>query len=417
MIKRVTNRRPPRLGSILGVVAVVIALATVACGDSTPRRAPAPAPAPAAAPAPAPSPVAAKSPATAPSPTDAPVQPTSTPVPATATPAPVPPTPTPVPATATPAPVPPTPTPVPATATPAPVPPTPTPVPGPAGYLLGSEHGLALVHTIREPSATREGWVNIILILVVTKFGPDAGVASRISVEAEPKSVCFANVSPPSDCLLVAWGSDEQFEGELRTSQGTGKVSWPERKAWPYTVVFEVAENATQASLFFGEHKVSLNLQGDRSPIAAADETGPAPTPSAEASPVTAGYLMGNKYGLAVRDAPVAASPSLPLWAKVTVDLAVLSLHDYDAFAPAVQIATGPDAICFVSDSDDDCIRVVWGAQEQFDAVLTLGRESGGCRGRAAKAGQPRSLSMCQRMSAGRPSCSVSIGYRLIFVA
>ena len=228
----------------------------------------------------------------------------------------------------------------------------------------------------------------------MTKFGPDSEVASNITVEAEPESICFANSSPPNDCFLVAWGSQEQFEAELRPSQESGKVSWPTRKAWPFAVTFEVANNATMAGLFFGEHTISLNLEGDRNPVAAADEPGPAPTPapSADASPVTAGYFMGEKYGVAVTGVSRRSSGLLPNWVTIKVDLTVLSLHEYDAFASAVQVATNPVSTCFLSDSGDECVRILWGSQGQFDAVLSLGRESGKVPGPRGK-GWPTKVS------------------------
>lgn len=333
-----TKTRLRRYGLALGVAALIVALAAVGCGGTS---APVP-PTPKVALAPEVVTVPAVAPSTASGTTEAP---------SAATPTPVPPMPI----------------------------PTSTPVPGPAGYLLGSEHGLALLQTTREPSGTREGWMDITLDLVVTKFGTDPEVASNIELETEPKSVCFANTSPPHDCFLVAWGSQNQFEAVLRPSVGSGKVTWPTRKAWPYQVTFEVAGNATNASLFFGEHKLNLNLEGDQKPVAAAGLPGPAPTPapSVDASHVTAGYFMGSKYGVAVTGVSRAPGALLPNWVTVTVVLAVLSLHDYDAFAPAFQIATGAESTCFISDSGDDCIRVVWGSHEQFDAVLTLNRQSG----------------------------------------
>ena len=127
-------------------------------------------------------------------------------------------------------------------------PPTPTRVPGPAGYLLGDEHGIALVRTTRAPSPTRQGWVDITLDpLVITKFGPNPTVASQITVQATTGSICFANVAAPNDCLSVVWGSQEQFQAELRPHRQATSVSWPSRKAWPYPVTFEVPANATRA--------------------------------------------------------------------------------------------------------------------------------------------------------------------------
>ena len=136
------------------------------------------------------------------------------------------------------------------------------------------------MQTTREPSATREGWVDITLDLVLTKFGRDPGVASNIAVETNAASLCFANVRSPNDCLLVAWGSQEQFETELRPWLNATEIAWPPRKAMPYPVTFEVPENASRASLIFDESRVTLNLQGDRIPTTTVSTLSPAPTPA-----------------------------------------------------------------------------------------------------------------------------------------
>lgn len=214
--------RLSRCGLPLAVVALVIAVAGIACGDSTSQSEPPPAPA---------TPVTPLSSAVSAAPGGT-TQTTRGAAPATPSPS----------------------------ATQSAETPTPAPALRPAEYLLGSEHGLALVQTTRGPSATREGWDDITLDLVLVKFGPDPKVASDIEVEAKTEIVCFANVgSAPNDCLLVAWG-EKQFRAELRWSQKNSDPHPSGGAAVSASVKFEVAGNATKATLFFAYHKVPLEL-------------------------------------------------------------------------------------------------------------------------------------------------------------
>lgn len=210
-----------RCGLALAVVALVIAVAGIACGDSTSQSEPPPAPA---------TPVTPLSSAVSAAPGGT-TQTARGAAPATPSPS----------------------------ATQSAETPTPAPVPRPSGFLLGSEHGLALVQTTRGPSATREGWDDITLDLVLVKFGPDPKVASDIEVEAKTEIVCFVNVgSAPNDCLLVALGG--AVRAELRWSQLDSEPHPSGGAAVSASVKFEVAGNATKATLFFAYHKVPLEL-------------------------------------------------------------------------------------------------------------------------------------------------------------
>ena len=323
---------------------------------------------------------------------------TPTPMPPTATP-----TPTPMPPTATPTPVPdrdvdltppvPEPTatpgleqaaapsipmPVAPTATPFHPTPTPTPVPPPAGYLLGSEYGLALVQTTRSISQDHQGWVDITLALAITKFGPDPNVASKIAVEALPESICFENVGPPNDCLSLAWGSSEQFKGQLRSSQGTGEIDWPSGRTWPYSVIFEVPANAARASVLFGEHRVPLNLSGDRHLVLAGLDPAPAPPTSPGGPTGTTGYFLGKEYGLAITGLSRHPIDGLPGWVTIDVELAIITHREGISFAPPIQVDTGLESTCFIGQQGNECIGMVWGPEDQFLAVVSLDPEPEG---------------------------------------
>ena len=107
--------------------------------------------------------------------------------------------------------------------TPAPLPPSKLP-----GYLHGTEHGIALLRTTRAPSETRDGWVDIALMLATTKF---AGDIEDRDANLDEHSFCYLNSRPPHDCLLVAWGSEEQFEAELGVKEPfllSKSAGWPD---------------------------------------------------------------------------------------------------------------------------------------------------------------------------------------------
>ena len=240
--------------------------------------------------------------------------------------------------------------------------------------MLGSEYGLALVGTTRVSSPTHQGWVDITLALVLTKFGPDPSLASTIWVEASPEAVCLQVTSLPDDCFHVAWGSEEQFRGQLRASHGTGVVPWPSARPWPYSITFEVPANATRAGLHFAQHRVSLDLRGDPLPSIVGGEPGPAPVPEPlpEAPLGMSGYFLGEAYGLAVVGLSRRPDPLLPGWDTVAVLLSIAKFREDQAFAPVIRLNAGTDSTCLVSDRSAECMRVDWGPQGQLDAVVTL---------------------------------------------
>ncbi|MFQ5874121.1 MAG: PQQ-binding-like beta-propeller repeat protein [Dehalococcoidia bacterium] len=170
----------------------------------------------------------------------------------------------------------------------------------------------------------------------------------------------------------MAWGSEEQFEAELRPSWRTGEISWPTRMAVPYPVTFEVPANATKASLFFAEHKIPLNLQDSQKPFPEEREPSPAPVPgpNPNAPPGAEEYFLGNEYGIAITSLSRRPSDRFPTWTRVTLELAVMTFRDDPTLAPPIKIRAGQDKICFSGENKDDCIRIKWGPEKQFHAYL-----------------------------------------------
>ena len=205
-----------------------------------------------------------------------------------------------------------------------------TPEPGeplkPPGYLHGAEYGLALALTTRRPSVTRDGWVDITLNLVAAKF-EGGGVAVS---EGEQESVCFGR----DDCISVKWGSTEQNEAALRTAEGAAEAfASQRRKAVNLEVTFEVAANATQGSLYFNEHKVPLNLEGDDFGDPGQAVRAPAPTPPPSQDPKTANFFMDRQHGIAVTNVYRVVDLNGPM-ARARVELLVLPLGGYDGSLP-----------------------------------------------------------------------------------
>ena len=259
------------------------------------------------------------------------------------------------------------------TATSVPPSPTSTPPPKPAGYLHGAEHGIALLQTTRQPSETREGWVDISLTLATLKFGGD--VASR-EHQVEPNSMCYVNRQPPDDCLFIAWGSEEQFEAEIRVSHWT---SDPGRalKTDILVVTFEAAANANKASLYFGDqHKIPIDLQGDAPPVEPNADPALAPAPSAS-SGKSAGYFVDIDYGIAVTGVVRRGqSSSHPTISLIDVYISVLSLAEGEEVAAAINVGVADNSdICLGHSSRMECLKIKWGPESQFDAALVIENE------------------------------------------
>ena len=252
-----------------------------------------------------------------------------------------------------------------------PVPTAPTPAPKPPGYLHGAEHGLALLQTARKPSETREGWVDIRLTLATLKF---AGDVDDRDYEVDENSLCYVNSQLPHDCLFVAWGNEEQFEAEISASHPSEEFGWPYKTDFLF-IEFEVAANATNASLFFGEqHKIPLNLRGDEVQVVPYAEPAPAPVPPSSSDQPT-GYFMDAYHGIAVINVETIPwadddiSELYPEISLVSLDISILSLTDDEALAPEIEVDEYHPEVCFGGGSEE-CLKVLWGSENQFHAAV-----------------------------------------------
>ena len=187
--------------------------------------------------------------------------------------------------------------------------------------------------------------------------------------------MCYMNRQPPHDCLFVAWGSQEQFEAELTASHPVSDSGSPFQTDI-LVVAFEVAANATNASLYFGDkHKIPLDLQGDETRVESSASPAPAPTPGAS-SGQSAGYFMDADYGIAitgVRREPFSSGSTLSL---VDVDISVISLRGENGLAPEVNVGVDHSSdVCLGYSPRLECLKVRWGPESQFEAALFLGNE------------------------------------------
>ena len=187
--------------------------------------------------------------------------------------------------------------------------------------------------------------------------------------------MCYMNRQPPHDCLFVAWGSQEQFEAELTASHPVSDSGSPFQTDI-LVVAFEVAANATNASLYFGDkHKIPLDLQGDETRVESSASPAPAPTPGAS-SGQSAGYFMDADYGIAitgVRSEPFSSGSTLSL---VDVDISVISLRGENGLAPEVNVGVDHSSdVCLGYSPRLECLKVRWGPESQFEAALFLGNE------------------------------------------
>ena len=248
-----------------------------------------------------------------------------------------------------------------------PITPPPLPPDKPEGYHHGQEHGLALVQTSRKPSAEREGWVDITLNLVAVRWGGEAGSTSRPSMP-NPNSVCFGG---SDDCFVVKWGSTEQFVAEITPERLQSESETVGAQAVNLAVTFEVAGNADNANLYFGDNKVSVNLQGDAAAQGADYKPQPAPTPAPSGDAKTSGFFVDQEHGIAVTGVNRIFNLESPPMPEVQVDLAVLPLSDYANADSAVPPDATPGSVCFGMDGGE-CLRIFWGEEEQFNAILSL---------------------------------------------
>ena len=197
----------------------------------------------------------------------------------------------------------------------------------------------------------------------MTRFGPDVQKASAIGYELKEEALCFETSVPPNDCVIVAWGSEEQFTAQFDDGDRATPPSVPVGSSFLLPITFEVAGNAAQASLFFGEHKVPVDLGGSSVPIEAHGE--PVTVPQ------TANEQLVNPggTGMVVLSLSSAPSPSQPTLSDVEVTVVVST--NSDELSLSVPTLGPPGEACFASVSGEECISVAWGAEAPHYKALT----------------------------------------------
>ena len=278
----------------------------------------------------------------------------------------------------------------------------------PAGYDHGEEYGLAVVQTARMPSSSQDGWVDITLNLVAVRHGGGAVAL----LPGESNSLCFGG----EDCFLIQWGSTGQNEAEL-TGVVIGSAAAREPKAVNLKVQFTVPANADKASLYFGEHEIPLELQGDYAPklSSAAAQLRPGPTPPPSGDAKTENFFMDSEHGLAVSlvnrsfnhfvNRESGAREHHPLMATARVELSVLSLGDYDATAPELSSEEG--SVCL---GKGECLEIWWGPESRFNAVLTVQGGEEFAKARRGGARWPLPLVIEFDLPAGQRSAVLEFG-------
>ncbi len=213
---------------------------------------------------------------------------------------------------------------------------------------------------------------------------------------AEANSLCFG----PSDCFLVQWGTEDQFEAELiygwrEPAKRNGNTSYVIETGRPglygpksvnLEVTFVVARNATNANLCFGEHKIPLNLEGNRSLSARNSPLLPAPAPALSQDAKTANFFINGQRGIAVTGVYHEFEAESTVGYRTMVDLEVLSLGDYAETDAEDGPNTGSGGVCF-GKRGSECLEVLWGPETRFNAILSL--DDGEAKAFAVARGRP----------------------------
>ncbi len=101
----------------------------------------------------------------------------------------------------------------------------------------------------------------------------------------------------------------------------------------------------------------------------------PTPTPTSVLVPPPAGHLLSVEHGLALVQTTRAASETHRGWVDITLALAVTR---FGTAASTIVLTTSPEAICFINTRrEGDCLKVVWGTEEQFTAEIRSSRGPG----------------------------------------
>lgn len=246
------------------------------------------------------------------------------------------------------------------------------------GYLPGTANGVALLQTTRVDSPTHQGWVDITLDLMLMSLIPEAEIKPSITLNADGTQACFPASGGHKDCLGVEWGTKEQFKAILQPRPLPSEV-WPKGKARPWTVVFEIPANAQIARFVYGNDRVLLNLGGDTiyntDEHEVAESYRPEGKPGAPAG--TEGYFVGKHHGIAVTSVNRRPHADEPTWSIIDLGIDVMTFAEGDALDLPIDVQAKDGLACFVSGEESDCLQILWGGINQFDAILSSTRTPG----------------------------------------
>jgi subtilase family serine protease len=246
------------------------------------------------------------------------------------------------------------------------------------GYLPGTANGVALLQTTRVDSSTHQGWVDITLDLMLMSLIPEEAIEPSISLSGDGTQACFPSSGGHADCLGVDWGSKEQFAAVLQP-RPLGSETWPKGKARPWTVGFQIPANAQVASFVYGNERVQLNLGGDTiyntEEHEVAESYRPPGSPGAPTG--TEGYFVGKNHGIAIRSITQRVHATEPTWSIVDLGIDVMTFAEGDALDLPIDVQINDGLACFMSVEESDCVQILWGGINQFDAILSTRRTSG----------------------------------------
>ena len=233
------------------------------------------------------------------------------------------------------------------------------------GYHYGASFGIAVLQTARVPSETREGWVDI--SLHIASLGRGGG--SPAGIENNSGSVCIVSANGEQECVDVRWGTSEQVEAVLSATTLSAPARRGTRDIMPmlFMIEFEVAANATRASLKFGSTvNLPISLSGDSWPVTRGlgpDEQFQQEGPTTQQSE----FLLGSHHGIAVtrirRHWGIVDS-------LIDVELTVQSLTDVETLGSTIATNSDKSGLCLGGEESLDCVRIAWGTGPEVIARL-----------------------------------------------
>ncbi len=246
------------------------------------------------------------------------------------------------------------------------------------GYMPGTANGVALLQTTRVDSPTHPGWVDMTLDLMLTSLIPEEAIKPSINLNADSTLACFPASGGGQDCLGVEWGTKEQFKATLLPHPLPSEV-WPKGKGRPWTVVFEIPANAQIARLVYGNDRVLLNLGGDQIALDPDHELTESYRPGAvPRQPAgTDGYFVGHNHGIAVTSVNRRPHAAEPTWDIIDMGIEVMTFADGQALDLPIEVQAQDGLVCYAAGGDSDCVQILWGGINQFNAILTSGRSPG----------------------------------------